>query len=336
MNSKIQLFSTENMTREEWLLFRKRGIGASEIGAVMGLDPFKSSIELFYEKIGEEIGYNIENLAMFMGKEQENFIAQLWEFWDGSVESMMFNYRNGTKVRRCRRINAYAVNPDYPWLFASLDRVINKHEGRDEGALELKTISGYASSRWEAGIPPSHVVQVQGQIKVCMMDYGELTTFTDGRNYDVVPFEHNTIITDNIIDATYEFWERVKLGRVLVNKKFQAQRSFNMQAVEEFTQELSTLEPPPDNSESYAEFIKARFGRSTEGERMGTILELEDAKASKRIKSEIKDLTEESRLHENRLKNAIGTMERLDFGGDGFVSWKSDVNGVRRLTNKVK
>lgn len=336
MHSSLQLISTAKMTREEWLLYRKTGIGASEVGCIMGLSQYKSSIELFYEKIGEEIGYNVENINMFMGKFQESSVAELWEYWDGSEESMMVNYYNNNKMRRCQRVNAYVRNPLYPWLFVSLDRKINKHDNRDEGALEVKTINGYEADKWEAGIPPSHVVQVQTQCKVCMFEYGELATLKDGRRFDVVPFEINKIITDNIIESTFEFWERVERGREVVTQRFQAQRTFNMKAVEELSAEIAALEPPPDNTEAYADFIKARYGRSTEGERPGTILELEVARKEKAAKENIKELQEDARLYSNQLKNFVGSMERIDFGASGFVSWKSDVNGTRRLLNKTK
>ena len=58
--------STVEMSPDDWLGFRGRGIGASEVGYIMGLSPYKSNVELFYEKIGEKLGYNLENIAMFM------------------------------------------------------------------------------------------------------------------------------------------------------------------------------------------------------------------------------------------------------------------------------
>ena len=67
--------STAGMTPEQWLGFRKRGIGASEVGAIMGLSQYKSNVELFYDKIGQGLGFSVENIAMFMGTELEQFIA---------------------------------------------------------------------------------------------------------------------------------------------------------------------------------------------------------------------------------------------------------------------
>ncbi len=37
---------------DEWLAFRQNGLGASDIGTLMGLNPYKSKIELFYQKVG--------------------------------------------------------------------------------------------------------------------------------------------------------------------------------------------------------------------------------------------------------------------------------------------
>ena len=37
MNRNLIITPTSNMTDAEWLRFRKRGIGASEVGAILGL-----------------------------------------------------------------------------------------------------------------------------------------------------------------------------------------------------------------------------------------------------------------------------------------------------------
>ena len=216
MKSIIQLVPTTNMSQEDWLRYRKRGIGASEVAIVMGLSPYKASIQLFYEKIGEDLGFNIENLQKFLGKEQEPFLATLWEFWDPANpghEQMIANYRAGRKIRRCKRVNAYANNPAYPWLFVSLDREINQYDGRGNGALELNTIGGYEADKWEAGFPPGYVVQLQTQIGVCEYLFGESAVMKDNRDYFVLPFEQNATIFEAIVTETKKFWDKVEEGR---------------------------------------------------------------------------------------------------------------------------
>ena len=40
-----------------------------------------------------------ENLAMFLGKQAEDKNAEMWEYWDGSVEGMIKNFYSGNKVK---------------------------------------------------------------------------------------------------------------------------------------------------------------------------------------------------------------------------------------------
>jgi predicted phage-related endonuclease len=37
--------------RLEWLQMRQQGIGGSDIAAILGQSPFKSKLEVFYDKI---------------------------------------------------------------------------------------------------------------------------------------------------------------------------------------------------------------------------------------------------------------------------------------------
>jgi putative phage-type endonuclease len=336
MNKNLQLIDTRQMSRAQWLAYRKNGIGASEASTIMGLNPYKSSIQLFYEKIGVDITLDIENIHMFMGKFLEAPVANLWQYWEGTEESMIVNYNAGRIVRKCRRVNAYVKNPKYPWLFVSLDRVINKHADKPEGALEVKTINGYEADKWEAGIPPGHVIQVQQQCGVCEFPYGELATFKDGRRFEVTPFDLSPEIWEAIIEHTYAFWERILKGREILTQQYQAKRTFNFRAVEELTSLLASIEPSPDNSEAYADFMTSKFGKSTAGERAGTIIELQHALNHKNIAGQIATLEDKARLFENKLKAAMGEFERLQFNDQGHVSWKNDVNGTRRFINKIK
>lgn len=327
------------MSQDDWLRYRTRGIGASEVGTILGLNPYKCSAQLFYEKVGEMSTNNVENIAMFLGKEQEDFIADLWQYWDPSDPGegkMIANYREGAKVRRCQRVNAYVNNPDYPWLFVSLDRKINRFDGEMEGALELKTIAGYEADKWEGGIPPAYVVQVQTQLLVCEFKFGELAVLKDGRDFQVYPFEYNPGICETIIERTREFWTRVEAGRKILTQRFEAERNFNYKAVEELTEQLTTIEPPPDGSEAFAKYLKERYKIAEPGEMKGTDELLMVAIMHKTAKERVRAAEAEAREHENRLKNALRDgATKIDFSIHGYVSWKPNANGTRIFLNKV-
>ena len=335
MLKPLQFIPTHQMTQDDWLSYRYTGIGASEVGTIMGLDEYKSSIELYYDKIGMTPRYNFENLSMFLGKEQEEFIAKMWQYWDGTVEGMIRNYRNGNIIRRCFKVNAYVRNPDYPWLFVSLDRKICKHSGKGNGSLEIKTMSGYVADKWESGIPPKHTVQLQTQMLVCRFMYGELAIMEDNRNFEVIPFTRIQNICDGIVEWTRSFWERVEKGTKLVNQKFEAERNFNYRLANECQAEIDNLAPPPDGSMAYTEFLKKRFNNPALSERRGSMQEFEWARKHLRAKIEIDNLVKEKQLYENRLKNALGNHQILDFGKDGKVRWTKTSAGTRMFMNKI-
>jgi putative phage-type endonuclease len=338
MKSNIKLVSTRDMDRDTWLRYRLNGIGASEVGVIFGLSPYKASIQLFYEKIGEHPRFDMQSLPAFLGKNQESFIADMWEHWGGDQDSMMRNYDTDNRIRRCKRVNAYAHNDKYPWLFVSLDREINQYDSRGNGTLELKTIGGYEADKWESGLPPIYVMQVQTQMLVCEYFFGEIAILKDNRDFMVLPFEFSESITASIIEKTGEFWGKVVEARKIMTQRFEADRNFNGRMVDELTAQLQSLEPSPDGSDAFNNFLKEKYQIALPGERAGTLVELEAAKAHKDIQGRIKELKEAETLQTNILKNSIGQQDcdKLDFGKNGFVSWKADSNGVRRFLNKVK
>ena len=50
----LRLANTKDMEREEWLKVRKKGIGSSDAAAAIGLNPYKSQLELWMEKTGRD------------------------------------------------------------------------------------------------------------------------------------------------------------------------------------------------------------------------------------------------------------------------------------------
>ncbi len=46
-----KIISTENLSYEEWLGLRKTGIGGSDAAVILGISPFKSTLELWNEKV---------------------------------------------------------------------------------------------------------------------------------------------------------------------------------------------------------------------------------------------------------------------------------------------
>jgi putative phage-type endonuclease len=340
MKRNLIFTSTDGMSNRDWLQFRTRGLGASDIGAVLGFSEYCSPMQKFDEKITLIPKPKFENIAMFLGKQAEDKNAEMWEYWDGSIEGMIENYYSGKKIRRCRKINAYVQNPKYNWLFVSLDRIINKHtiKGQEfgEGALELKNLSSYEVQKWEEGIPTSYLLQVQTQMLVCCFEYGELAIKQDDRNYTVYPFEKNKAICEQIIEQTHEFWQRVEKARKIQTQIYNAKQNFNLRLVEDLEAKLQELEPEPDGTDAVTDFLSYKYKKGIAGERAGTKEELQWAITHAEKKEALKIVQTQLLEAENKIKNSMREVEVLNFGKEGKVYWTNSKIGSRIFRNKIK
>ena len=70
-----KLVSTLGIEKEEWLRYRKGGIGGSDAGAVCGLNPYRTAMEVYYDKTSDEIE-EMDNEAMRQGREFEEYVAR--------------------------------------------------------------------------------------------------------------------------------------------------------------------------------------------------------------------------------------------------------------------
>ena len=50
----LRLVRTQELNREQWLQVRQQGIGSSDAAAAVGLNPYKSALELWLEKTGRQ------------------------------------------------------------------------------------------------------------------------------------------------------------------------------------------------------------------------------------------------------------------------------------------
>ena len=47
----LVLVETSELPREEWLAYRRRGIGGSDAAAVLGISPFMTGRDLYYRSL---------------------------------------------------------------------------------------------------------------------------------------------------------------------------------------------------------------------------------------------------------------------------------------------
>lgn len=148
----IRLVDTKGLDRDDWLEVRKQGIGSSDASAAVGLNPYKSQLELWLEKTGrltrpETSADDEDSSPMYWGTVLEEIVAKHYQ------------KRTGHKVRR---VNAVLQHPDYAFMLANLDReIIGSSEVQ---VLECKTAGAYGAKLWQDGVPEYVQLQVQHQL----------------------------------------------------------------------------------------------------------------------------------------------------------------------------
>ena len=50
-HSPLVVTETAELSREEWLSFRRGGIGGSDVAAILGISPFRTARDIYYDKL---------------------------------------------------------------------------------------------------------------------------------------------------------------------------------------------------------------------------------------------------------------------------------------------
>ena len=195
-------------TREEWLKCRCRGIGGSDAGAILGVNKYKTNLELWEEKIGAKHKGKISNEAINYGKSAEKHIRELFLLDYPCFASEYHEYR------------MYA-NDTYPFLYATLDGELTDQNGT-KGVLEIKTTTIRNSSQWdewEGRIPESYYAQALHQLITTGWDFVILRAYirymksdeirATVRDYKILR-EDVSDDMEALISQEINFWECVK------------------------------------------------------------------------------------------------------------------------------
>ncbi|SFU39526.1 YqaJ viral recombinase family protein [Alicyclobacillus macrosporangiidus] len=192
--SALVLIDTSRLSRDEWLAWRRLGIGGSDAAAVAGISPWKSPTSLYLEKLGaaepEEAGE-----AAYWGTLQEPLVAK------------EFKERTGYLVRRR---NAMLRHPEHDFMIADIDRLVHI-PGRGWGVLEVKCTGARHSGDWEDDKVPDHyMLQLQHYLAVTGLEFGFFAVLIGGQKYHQVEVERDDQLIDYLVQIEKDFWHCVE------------------------------------------------------------------------------------------------------------------------------
>ena len=343
MKKGLKVFNIPHHT-DEWYEFRKQGIGGSEVGTVLGINKYDTAVRLFHEKIGSIEPKREDNERMFWGRTNEENIARVWQFYDGTKDGYVENCVANKIVRKCRNVNGYVVNPEYPWLFASVDRLINIEGGfnlltgeplEKEAILECKNMSYWVSQMWEDGIPIYHLAQIHQYMAILDADYAEIAMLVDGGQLQVEKIQRDEALIERILTITKAFWyNRVVPARQSLERRNMADMEGNVPESEKWEAEIQRLGPDPDDSEAYKDFMEEKFVE--ERPSVDGTLEMYDiAKRDNFLKKMSSRIATERTGLKNKFIQFMSNYgaETVDFGKLGRVNWSKRKGAKSRTFN---
>ncbi|AUS15131.1 YqaJ viral recombinase family nuclease [Bacillus velezensis] len=190
--------STADMSRDEWLLERRKGIGGSDASVILGLNKWRTAFELWLDKTGQVPVSESASEAAYFGSILEDIVAK------------EFEVRSGKKVRRKKSM---LKHPEHDFILANVDRMIVG----EKAILECKTTSAYNLKEWENDeIPADYIVQVQHYLGVLGPEYKKayFAVLIGGNKFVWKEIERDDELIEMIFTAEVEFWNTAVLGGV--------------------------------------------------------------------------------------------------------------------------
>lgn len=292
----LRLVKTTGMEREDWLQVRRSGIGSSDAAAAVGLNPYKSQLELWMEKTGRggalpQVDPNDEASPMYWGTLLEPIVAA------------HYSKRTGNRVRK---VNAVLQHPTYPWMLANLDREVMGCP--DVAILECKTAGLNGARLWKEGVPDYVHLQVMHQLAVTGKHAADVAVLICGQDLQIFRIYRDEEQIQQLIQLEQAFWEYVE----------------------------KDIQPPTDGSDSADLALRCLYPRDTGAvldlsQESDLAAAFSDLLA---VRQKLADVTELESQLKQRIQQRMGDASRAVFES-GEVSWKRSKDSVALDTARL-
>jgi len=189
----IILTSTENLSFEDWLDYRRRGIGGSDASVVCRVNKYKSPVELWMEKTGQ------------LPQQEAGEPA----YWGTQLEALVkseFTKRTGIEVTS---VNQMLQHDEYPFMLANLDGTC-QHPIYGTCIFEAKTATAYKASEWDDKIPDEYMLQVQHYLAVTGFAGAYIAVLIGGNTFKWKFIERDNDLISMLIQLEADFWNHVQ------------------------------------------------------------------------------------------------------------------------------
>lgn len=192
MSAKV-LAKTDGLPYEDWLEYRKLGIGGSDASVVCGVSRYKSPVELWMEKTGQLHPQEAGEAA----------------YWGTQLEAMVraeFTKRTGIEVEHK---GVLLQSEKHPFMLANLDGTC-EHPDYGTCIFEAKTASAYKAGEWNNAIPDEYQLQLQHYMAVTGYKAAYIAVLIGGNTFRWKLVERDEELISMLIELETAFWNHVQ------------------------------------------------------------------------------------------------------------------------------
>ena len=189
-------------SREEWLQARAGRIGGSDASAILGMNPYRTNIELWQIKTGQLVPEDISDKPYVKyGTEAEQYLRELFKL-------------DFPEYQVCYEENNMFLNGKYPFGHASLDGWL--------GVWECKTtniLQSMQKEKWDHRIPDNYYIQILHYLLITEFDFAILKAqlksefggeiYIQTKHYKIERSEVQADI-DLLESSERKFWKQVQ------------------------------------------------------------------------------------------------------------------------------
>ena len=128
------LVETKDLPEDQWLEWRRKGIGGSDAAIVLGISPFATARDLYFDKLGV-VSYKDDKsnwVALQIGHLLEDLVAEI------------FHKKTGFPIYQIKKM---FYHPLYPYMLADVDYFVTLPSG-ETAILEIKTTNYNGKDAW--------------------------------------------------------------------------------------------------------------------------------------------------------------------------------------------
>ena len=300
------LVRTDQIDHDQWLEYRRKGIGGSDAGAILGLSRYASAFSVWHDKV-HGAGEFTSNEAIEWGNDLERIVAEKYAKTSGDrVVAVPALLQSDTNPFMLANVDFFILSDNAPIIYKAgevtdIPRTLDYEDIAEyiEAILEIKTTGiagrGNASAWANDGVPPTYEAQGLHYCAVTNLDMVVFAALIGGQGLVVRERIYTYDQVVELIAAERKFWAQVESGEA----------------------------PEPDGIEADFAIIKSQNPVSD-----GTAVEADDFVAEtiahyRTLKAQADELDTQLKAARAKIEAFVGSAETVTYEGQTLLTYKS-------------